>query len=238
MILHTKKGKEKGMLKLAYGYARVSGRKQIDGHGFDRQIEAINKVKGYQIEKVFKEQVSGKNDETERPEFSAMCSEILTNGIKIVIIESLDRLSRKLMIQEQLLIYLAARDIELIVANTGENVTKAISEDPMRKAMVQMQGVFSELDRNQLVRKLRKARDKVRNEKGKCEGPKFYGFFEGETEVLKRVRLMRRKPKNPKQKPRTFQSIADQLNSEGIRTRQDKKWTAALVYNILNKNKP
>ena len=226
------------MIKSAYGYIRVSGKKQIDGHGFARQMDSINKfckTNGYQIEKIFKEQVSGVNDETERPEFSSMCAEILSNGIKIVIIESLDRLAREYRIQEQLLIYLVSKGIDLIAANTGENVTQAISEDPMKKALVQMQGVFAELDKSQLVRKLKKARDKVRKELGKCEGPKPYGYTKEEKEVLKRVRLMRRKPRNPKQRPRTFKSIADQLNNEGIATRQGKQWDAALIFNVLKK---
>jgi DNA invertase Pin-like site-specific DNA recombinase len=221
----------------AYGYVRVSGRKQIDGHGFERQMDSINKLckaEGYQIEKIFKEQISGTNDETERPEFSSMCAEILSNGIRIVIVESLDRLAREYRIQEQLLIYLSSKGIDLIAANTGENVTKAISDDPMKKALVQMQGVFAELDKSQTIRKLKKARDKIRNEKGKCEGPKRYGETKEEAAILKRVRYMRRRPKN-KGKPRTFQSIADQLNTEGIKTRQGKEWNAALIYNILKK---
>ena len=226
------------MIKPAYGYCRVSGKKQIDGHGFERQQEAIEKFckgNGFKVERIFKEQVSGVNDETERPEFTAMVSDILSNGVKTIIVESLDRLAREYRIQEQLLIYLSSKGIELIAASTGENVTQAISDDPMRRAMIQVQGVFHELDKSLLVRKLIKARNKVRKDTGRCEGVKPYGHFEGEMEILKRVRLMRRKPKNPRQKPRTFQSIADQLNMEDITTRQGKDWNAALIYNIWRK---
>ena len=71
-------------------------------------------------------------------------------------------MAREYRIQEQLLIYLVSKGIDLISANTGENVTQAIQDDPMKKAMVQIQGIFSELDKVLLVRKLRKAREKVR----------------------------------------------------------------------------
>ena len=47
--------------------------------------------------------------------------------------------------------------IDLYSANTGENVTQAIKDDPVKKAMVQMQGVFAELEKSRLVKKLRKA---------------------------------------------------------------------------------
>ncbi len=77
--------------------------------------------------------------------------------------------------QEQILIYLIGHGIELIAANTGENITKAILDDPMKKAIVQMQGIFSELDKSLIVKKLRAARVKIRKEKGKCEGAKRFG---------------------------------------------------------------
>ena len=223
------------MIKSAFAYCRVSGRKQIDGHGFDRQMEAIKKFcdqAGYTIVNFFKEQVSGTKDEIDRPEFSYMVTESLGNGCRTIIVESLDRLAREYRIQEQLLIYLASKGIELISANTGENITKAITEDPMKKALVQIQGIFAELDKSLLVKKLRKSRDKVRKEKGRCEGPQPYGYTSDEADILKRVRYMRRRSKGQK-KLRTFQSIADQLNSEEIPTRQGKEWNPALVYNVL-----
>ncbi len=40
--------------------------------------------------------------------------------------------------------------------------------------MVQIQGVFAELDKSLLVRKLCKAREQKRVESGKCEGRKGY----------------------------------------------------------------
>ena len=120
----------------AYGYLRVSGQSQLEGNGLDRQLEGIQsftKAKGYEIIKVFKEEaVSGTMDEHHRPAFKEMIAEILRNGIDTIIIESLDRLAREYRIQEQLLIYLVSKGIDLISANTGENVTQAIQDDPMK----------------------------------------------------------------------------------------------------------
>lgn len=225
------------MIKSVFAYCRVSGRKQLDGNGFARQMETIKRFcgeAGYHINKVYKEQVSGTADENGRPKFTSMVSAILENGCKTVVVESLDRLAREYRIQEQMLIYLASKNIDLIAANTGESITAAIQADPMKKALVQIQGVFAELDKSLLVKKLRKARDKVRKENGRCEGPRPFGSTPEEAEVLKRVRYMRRRSRGQK-KPRTFQGIADQLNGEGIRTRQGKVWSAALIRNILIK---
>lgn len=60
------------MIKQAFAYCRVSGRGQIDGHGFIRQMETIRRFcdeAGYHINTVYKEQASGTTDENDRPKF-------------------------------------------------------------------------------------------------------------------------------------------------------------------------
>lgn len=223
---------------MASAYLRVSSAGQIDGNGFDRQLDTIGKFcdsHGFKIKQIFQEAVSGTTDEVERPEFSKMITAIMSNGCKIVVIERLDRLAREYRIQESLLLYLASKGIDLYSAATSENVTKAVSEDPMKKALIQIQGIFHELDKSLLVNKLRKARQKIRLEKGRCEGKLAYGSLPGEKEVIKRIRIMRRKPRGSNRRRRSFKSIAEQLNKEGIRTRQNKKWTASLVYNAITR---
>ena len=117
-----------------------------------------------------------------------------------------------------------------------ENITEAIASDPMRKALVQVQGIFGELDKSMLVKKLRKAREKIRQEKGRCEGVRPYGHLEGEAEILKHIKRLRRKPKNSCRKRRTYQSIADHLNNKRIKPRRGEEWTSSLVYNVLKAN--
>ncbi|MGR0480952.1 MAG: recombinase family protein [Candidatus Electronema sp. V4] len=183
----------------AYAYLRVSGQGQVDGNGFERQQAAVNQFAqkaNIEIAQFFKEQVSGTADSTEREVFQQMISAILRNGVRTIIVEGLDRLAREYRIQEQLLVYLAAKGIALYDARTGENVTEAIAADPMKKAMIQMQGIFAELEKNLLVKKLRVARQSKKEESGKCEGRKGY---QDNTEkmdfLLKEIKSYRRKPK-------------------------------------------
>ena len=104
-----------------------------------------------------------------------------------------------------------------------------MQKDPMLKALVQIQGVFAELEKNLLVRKLRKARDSIRLEKGVCEGRKPYGFYPGEDEVKGRMKQLRRKPRmGPYQ-------IARILNQEGCSTRTGKQWHGVTVRRILQR---
>jgi len=221
-----------------YAYLRVSGRGQIDGNGFDRQLETVMAFcdrQGYELAQVFREQVSGTADETDRQEFAAMVSTILRNGVNTIIVESLDRLAREYRIQEQLLIYLASKGITLIAANTGEDITEAITSDPMRKAMVQIQGVFAELDKSLLVRKLRKAREQVRDQTGKCEGRKGYKDTADGMVILREIRRLRRRRKGMKQL--TFDEVAAQLNSQGYTATNGQPFTSNSVRGILHRQK-
>lgn len=217
----------------AYAYVRVSGKGQVGGDGFTRQEEAIrryaekNKI---EVMGVFKEEgISGTKGEADRPAFQEMLSEILKDGVRTVVVEGLDRLAREYRIQETLLIYLASKGIDLISAGTEENVTEAVMADPMRKALVQIQGVFAELEKNLLVKKLRVARERKRKETGKCEGRRSYQ--EAMPEVVREIKRLRRKNKGM---PRmSYRKIAEQLNETGWTTISGKAWTGVLVQSVL-----
>ena len=223
-------------MEKAFIYLRVSSQGQIDGYGFDRQEEECREYArkaGFEIAGIYREEgISGTTDESDRPAFQEMITAILANGVHVVIVESMDRLARELRIQETLLIYLASKGIDLISARTGENVTQSVKEDPLRKALVQIQGVFAELEKNQLVRRLKKGRERAKVERGRCEGRIPYGETPQEQEVIRRIRLLRRDRRGGF-KGMTLQAIADRLNEEGTPTRLGKRWTPAQIRNIL-----
>lgn len=222
----------------AFAYLRVSTVGQVQGHGFDRQLDTIQayaQEAGIEIVQVFKEEgISGTTDETQRPAFQELMAAVLGNGVRTIIVESMDRLARELRIQEALLVYLASKGVNLISARTAENITQAVQADPLKKALVQVQGVFAELEKNQLVRRLRKGRDKTRQLTGRCEGRRPYGDTEEEQAVIRRIRAMRRRRRNG-MKGMTLQAIADRLNSEGIRTRDGLQWRPVQIHRILSR---
>lgn len=224
------------MGKKAFAYLRVSGKGQLKGDGFDRQETEIRGYaikNGFEIVTVFKEKaVSGIKGEADRPAFQKMVAEILKNGVRTVIIEGLDRLAREYRIQETLLIYLASKNIDLISARTKENVTEAVMSDPMRKALVQVQGIFSELEKNQLVIKLRSARDRIRVSTGKCEGRK--GYAERKPEIITAIKKLRKKRKG---QPRpSFAEVARQLNKQGLTSITGKPFNSSRVAGIVHAN--
>lgn len=206
----------------AYAYLRVSGRAQVDGLGFDRQLQEIEEyasVNGVEIVEVFREEgVSGTRGEQERPAFMEMVTRILANGVRTVVVEGMDRLARENRVQENLIVFLASKGITLISARTGVDVTADFDGDPVKKAMIQIQGIFSEMERNLIVKKLKQARDKKRERTGKCEGQKSFTESEqGKITVRELVRL--------RESGFTWQEVADQLNANGFFTKSGKSWT-------------
>ena len=220
----------------AFSYLRVSGKSQIEGDGFPRQRVAIDrqaKLMGATIAREFVEEgVTGDSTWENRPAFQDMLSEIFGNGVRTIIVENLTRLSRAYVVQDAILVFLASKGITLISADTGEDITAAIQGDPMKKAIIQMQAVFSELEKNSLVRKLRAARNRKREEIGRCEGQKPYGTLPGEQDTITLMRSLRRKPIG-QGKRMSYARIATELNARSIPTRQGGEWGMSSVKTIL-----
>jgi DNA invertase Pin-like site-specific DNA recombinase len=217
----------------AFAYLRVSGQGQVNGHGLDRQAETIAAwaaTNGYIVQATFRDAHTG--TEADRPEFNRMLAEILGDGVRTILVESLDRLARDVMVQSLLLSKLAEHKIVLISCVIGEDVTAAMSEDPMRKAMIQIQSVFSELEKSRLVSKLRRAREAKRQRTGRCEGRKPFGEKSGEGEAIELMRFLRRKRAG---KRMSFAKIALELNRRKIPTRADAVWHTTTVKNILQR---
>ena len=217
----------------AFAYLRVSSKGQVHGHGFDRQLETIARFGsecGYVVTETFRDAFTG--TEADRPEFNRMVSVILGNGVNTILVESLDRLARDVMVQSLLLAKLAQHGIKIINCCTGEDVTAAMSEDPMRRALIQIQSVFSELEKSRLVSKLRRARDAKKEQTGRCEGRKPYGEREGEAETMILMRSLRR---NADGAQLSFARIAAELNARHVATRTGARWHTTTVKNILTR---
>lgn len=217
----------------AFAYLRVSSKGQMKGHGFHRQSETIEefaKKNGYTVKETFRDAFTG--TEADRPEFNRMVGTMLGDGVLTILVESLDRLARDVMVQSLLLSKLAQHGITLINCITGEDVTASMAEDPMRKALIQIQSVFSELEKNRLVAKLRRARQAKREIMGKCEGRKAFGEKHGEEQTVEIMRSLRRKRRG---KRLSFARIATTLNDQRVPTRTGALWQTTTVRNILTR---
>lgn len=217
----------KASLTKGFAYLRVSGRGQIEGDGFARQLAAIKSYAashGIKIVRVFEEQgVSGKNELADRPALLDMLEALAADGVKLVLIEKLDRIARDLMVQETILADLGKRGFELISVMEPD----LCSTDPSRVLMRQIFGAIAEYDRAMIVAKLRGARQRMKAKTGRCEGRKPFGHYEGEDIALERMRALRAADMG-------FDRIAEVLNSEGLKPRTGERWWGKTVNNILS----
>lgn len=213
-----------------FGYLRVSGRSQIEGDGFARQESEIRSyAKAHQIKIVgiYRELgVSGTRDLTERPAFIEMMEALLADGVKLVIVESLSRLARDLMLQESIIADLNRRGFELASATEPD----LCGDEPGRKLIRQFMGALFEFERKITVLKLRGARQRVKAKRGRCEGRKPFGSSIAERETLERMIAL-------DAASMTATEIAKTLNSEGRKTRSGREWLQPTVSKILNRLK-
>jgi len=213
----------------AFAYLRVSGKGQVEGDGFTRQLQAIKKYASahdIRIIRVFRDEgVSGTKDLASRPAFVEMMTALYSNGTRMVLIEKLDRLARDLMVQETIIGDLRKHEFELVSVHEPD----LLQDDPSRKLMRQVFGAISEYEKTMIVLKLRGARERVRARGGKCEGAKPFGELFGESVVVDRMQALRSDGLG-------FDRIAETLNAEGIRPRRGKQWWGLTVNKILKAN--
>ncbi|HML55342.1 MAG TPA: recombinase family protein [Solidesulfovibrio magneticus] len=217
------------------GYVRVSSPGQVQGDGLARQAEAIaDDARSHRLDVVDinrEEGVSGTSDD--RPALARLMVYLEENGhgVKTVIVEKLDRLTRDLMVQEAVIRDFQKHGFDLISATKGPNLLR---EDPTRKFVRQVFGALAEYDKSMLVSKLRAARERVKAKTGKCDGRKGYYETDHGKAVLARIKQLRRKRRD--MKPLSFPDVADVLNKEGMLTLAGKPWTGGNVAAAMRRN--
>ena len=213
-------------------YLRVSGKSQITGDGFLRQFRECRsyaKANDLQIVKLFREKgVSGTKELEDRPALSALFAALEDDGVKVVVIEKLDRMARDLMIQETIVQDMQKNGYTL--CSTCEPDLN--SKEPSRILIRQIFGALAQWDRAMLVLKLRGARQRMRARGNRCEGRKPFGDKPGETAVLNQIRSLRAAGLS-------CDRIADALNANGVPARGTKKrtgpWLGCTVNRILKR---
>ena len=219
-------------MRQVFAYLRVSGRGQIDGDGFPRQLAAVKeyaKSQEMKIAKVFWEEgVSGTVEGMDRPTWAEMISAILANGVQTILVESLGRLARDLFVQEYILRDMRQRGITLISVTEPD----LGSTDATRVMFRQILGAIHQYEKTMIVLKLRGARQRKKLKDGRCEGAKQYGFYPGEEAILRRICELRKGGMG-------FDRVATTLNAEGVPTRRrGSRWHGMTVNQILKARGP
>jgi DNA invertase Pin-like site-specific DNA recombinase len=217
----------------AVGYLRTSSASNV-GEDKDserrqrREIEAFAKARGFKVVEWFYDVVSGDDNVTDRPGFSAMLDHLETSGVRIVLVEDASRFARKMLAAELGILAMIERGTR-VLTKSGDDLTE--TDDEMKIAMRQIAVAFAQLEKTRLVKKLHAARDRKSEEAGKrIEGRK--GYDQTKPELVKEAKRLARK--NPKTgKARSLREIAAELRALGYTTASGKSFSASQVQRLV-----
>jgi site-specific DNA recombinase len=223
----------------AIGYTRVSDRSQeVDGDSLESQEKAIRKFaasKGWIVIEVVHEVFSGYYLR-ERKELAKIRERVRANEVHVVIVNSLDRLSREAIHQAVLLNEMIEHKVEL------ESVTERLDQTPLGNFLRQALAFAAAIEREKILeRSGRGTQNKV--EKGQMIGtgmPK-YGYIWGdekhthylinpiEAAIVKRIYEMYA------YEGMSIRSIAAYLHEKEIPTAKNRgMWGTTTVTRILS----
>jgi len=227
-------------------YLRVSTNGQAsDGYGLDVQRKACRawaKANGHKIVGWFDDPgVSGTLDAAERPGLSAALDALRpppkATGL---LVARLDRLARSLTVQEACLQIAWRAEAAVFTADGGEVLADDPS-DPMRTAMRQMAGVFAQLDRALVVKRMKDGREAKAATGRHAAGEYPFGYRgvgEGkdrdaapdpdEQATLSKIMELR-------SVGQSYRAIAERLDAEGLRPRRAANWSSMAVRNIVTR---
>lgn len=225
-------------------YVRVSTDKQVvEGLGLDVQREQIQrwaKVTGHRVVAwEADEGVSGAKEMDERDGLASALQAICASGIEGIVVAKLDRLARSLTVQEAALAHVWRCGGRVFSVDQGE-VLADDPDDPMRTAMRQMVGVFSELERRMIVKRMSDGRKFKKGNGGYADGPPPLGFrAEGkelvedpaEQVTVRRILALHDEGKS-------LRNIVVTLTEEGHKPKRSSRWHPQTIAKILQRESP
>jgi len=220
----------RGVTLKLIGYVRVSTNGQVkDGYGLDIQRSEIRTwARGHHHRIVgwfSDEGVSGAKDAADRDGLAGALGSIVRGEADGLVVAKLDRLARALHVQEAALAHIWRSGGRVYTVDQGE-VAENDPDDPYRIAMRQMAGVFSELERRMISKRLRDGRRFKHQQGGYAHGAPSLGYRaegkalvpdDAEQVVLQRITDLRATGAS-------LRAIAATLTHEGFATKRGGKW--------------
>lgn len=213
------------------GYLRVSTETQAEkGLGLEVQAAAIKTWakanKQMLVDNFYRDEgLSGSLPATDRPGLAAALNAVQRGRANGLVVARLDRVARKLTVQEAVLARVWEADGHVFTVDSGE-ILRDDADDPMRTAMRHMIGVFAQFERGTIVARMKAGRQMKAAAGGYAFGAPPLGMAaEGgelvpvaaEQETLRRIADLRRDG-------RSLREIADTLTTEGRLPKRGARW--------------
>jgi DNA invertase Pin-like site-specific DNA recombinase len=224
------------------GYVRVSSEGQLDGFGLETQEQAIrawSKREGHQLTSISADAgVSGATEALDRPGLAEVLELVLSRRVGGIAVARLDRLARSLSIQEATLAMVWRAGGEVFAVDHGLVLQDDI-DDPLRTALRQVVGVFSELERRMVTKRLKDGRTAKAATGRKSTGCYAYGYcgtgkgrerdatpVPDEQLVIETMMLLRAQGES-------YRAIARRLEELGHKPRRAAAWSPMTVRSVL-----
>lgn len=216
-----------------------------DGYGLDAQEGDCNRFvrnpHGVKIRVVHgvvdgeEQAASGKSTLDERPGLLEALEWIQDGKADGILAPNLDRLARELTVQEAVMSYVWALGGRVFTADDGEQLEDD-PRDPMRTAMRQMRGVFHQLDRAMIVKRLTEGREAKGRRGGYAFGAPRYGKQAIDNELADKAEeaAVEARMKQWQSEGLSYRAIAARLNEEGVPSKRGGKWHPATVQRLLS----
>ena len=224
------------------GYTRVSTESQVDSESLPAQralLRAWAKANGHRLGAIYEDAgVSGSNGLEARPGLYDSLEAITSGTADGMVVKDLSRFARRLTVQEAVLAKVWDRGAVVYSIEDGGAVMEDDPDDPMRTAMRQMRGVFAELDRGMIVKRMKDGR-KHKADRGGYAGygsPPFGWCSQGgelvevahEQEALVLMRALHCQNESTTR-------IAHLLNEAGHAAKRGGVWSSATVSRVLTR---
>jgi DNA invertase Pin-like site-specific DNA recombinase len=224
------------------GYLRVSTDRQAeDGFGLAVQTQQIRRwarESGHRVIRFESDAgVRGATYFAEREGLTAALQAVCQNEAGGVVVAKLDRLARSLTAQEAALAHAWRCGGKVFSVDTGE-VLQDDPDDPMRTAMRQMVGVFAELERRMINKRLRDGQRHKAELGGYAGGQPPFGFS-AEDGVLVKVSTEQAalaRISELRNNGLSFRQIAAALDAEGFGPRGGGRWAPRTLSGIAKRS--
>ncbi|MFF7315066.1 recombinase family protein [Streptomyces sp. NPDC008137] len=179
---------------------------------------------------------SGSSLLDERPGLMEAVEWIAEGKADGILAPNLDRLARELTVQEAVLSYVWALAGRVFTADHGEHLEDDAS-DPMRTAMRQMRGVFHQLDRGLIIKRLTEGRQAKGAKGGYAYGAPRFGQKvvdneltddERENEIAETFECWR------DEEGLSIRAICNRANEQELRSKRGGKWHPTTVQRLLS----
>jgi DNA invertase Pin-like site-specific DNA recombinase len=218
--------------KTAVAYYRTSSATNVgeDKDSQKRQRDAVHAYAAAQglaiVGEYYDAAVSGADPVMSRPGFAEMLTYMLGNGARIVLVENASRFARDLAVQLVGHDLLKSKGISLIPVDAPDHFE---DETPTATMVRSILGAVSQFEKEALVLKLRKARDRVRAKKGRCEGNP--AWVKGANKTIPEAAVQAARAARARKL--SLRGISAELASSGFLNRSGKPYAAQSIKHML-----